>query len=203
MGEKIAFIGVGRMGSGMAARLITAGHALTIYDPSAPAMAAAAALGATVARSAADAAAVCTVVMISVPGPAEARETARTIVDSSTVKIFVDLSTSGPAAAQAIASLLAPHGIAAIDAVHDGAFGHMVALRNAKIVRVPLAEAVDSLKTVTNRVGLWKSLILTPAADIGNHSMSLPMARASKLHLTRLHAKRKRHSATPGANTQP
>ena len=39
-------------------------------------------------------------------------------------------------------------GIAAIDAVHDGAFGHMVALRNAKIVRVPLAEAVDSLKTV-------------------------------------------------------
>jgi 6-phosphofructokinase 1 len=39
-------------------------------------------------------------------------------------------------------------GIAAIDAVHEGAFGHMVALRNAKIVRVPLAEAVGSLKTV-------------------------------------------------------
>jgi 6-phosphofructokinase 1 len=39
-------------------------------------------------------------------------------------------------------------GIAAIDAVHDGAFGQMVALRNAKIVRVPLAEAVGSLKTV-------------------------------------------------------
>ena len=39
-------------------------------------------------------------------------------------------------------------GIAAIDAVHAGAFGQMVALRNAKIVRVPLAEAVGSLKTV-------------------------------------------------------
>ena len=39
-------------------------------------------------------------------------------------------------------------GIAAIDAVHEGAFGQMVALRNAKIVRVPLAEAVGSLKTV-------------------------------------------------------
>ena len=39
-------------------------------------------------------------------------------------------------------------GIAAIDAVHVGAFGQMVALRNAKIVRVPLAEAVGSLKTV-------------------------------------------------------
>jgi 6-phosphofructokinase 1 len=39
-------------------------------------------------------------------------------------------------------------GIAAIEAVHDGAFGQMVALSNAKIVRVPLAEAVGSLKTV-------------------------------------------------------
>ena len=33
MGEKIAFIGVGRMGSNMVARLIAAGYELTIYDP--------------------------------------------------------------------------------------------------------------------------------------------------------------------------
>jgi len=39
-------------------------------------------------------------------------------------------------------------GIAAIEAVHDGAFGQMVALRDGKIIRVPLAEAVGSLKTV-------------------------------------------------------
>ncbi len=39
-------------------------------------------------------------------------------------------------------------GIAAIDAVHDGAFGQMVALRAGEIVRVPLEEAVGSLKTV-------------------------------------------------------
>src|SRR5947207_5478304 len=39
-------------------------------------------------------------------------------------------------------------GIAAIDAVHEGAFGQMVALRNAKIVRLPLSEAVNSMKTV-------------------------------------------------------
>jgi 3-hydroxyisobutyrate dehydrogenase-like beta-hydroxyacid dehydrogenase len=118
--EKIAFIGVGRMGSGMVARLIAAGHDLTIYDPVASAMAPAAALGAKIATSAADAAAVCTVVMISVPGPADARETARLIADSPTLEIFVDLSTSGPAAAQAIASLLAPRGIAAIDAPVSG-----------------------------------------------------------------------------------
>ncbi len=39
-------------------------------------------------------------------------------------------------------------GIAAIDAVHDGAFGSMVALRGTEIVRVPLAEAVGELKLV-------------------------------------------------------
>ena len=39
-------------------------------------------------------------------------------------------------------------GVAAIDAVHDGAFGQMVALQAGDIVRVPLAEAVGELKTV-------------------------------------------------------
>ena len=39
-------------------------------------------------------------------------------------------------------------GVAAIDAVHDGAFGQMVALSASKIVPVPLAQAVGRLKTV-------------------------------------------------------
>ena len=33
MGEKVAFIGVGRMGSGMVGRLMAAGHELTLFDP--------------------------------------------------------------------------------------------------------------------------------------------------------------------------
>ncbi len=39
-------------------------------------------------------------------------------------------------------------GIAAIDAVHDGAFGTMVALRADQIVRVPLSDAVGAPKLV-------------------------------------------------------
>jgi 6-phosphofructokinase 1 len=39
-------------------------------------------------------------------------------------------------------------GIGAIEAVHDGAFGQMVALRANQIVRVSLAEAVGTLKTI-------------------------------------------------------
>ena len=39
-------------------------------------------------------------------------------------------------------------GIAAIDAVHDGAFGTMVALHGDRIERVAIADAVRELKTV-------------------------------------------------------
>lgn len=43
-------------------------------------------------------------------------------------------------------------GVAASDAVHDGAFGSMVALRAGEIIRVPLAEAVTELKTIDFRL---------------------------------------------------
>jgi len=39
-------------------------------------------------------------------------------------------------------------GVAAIDAVHDGAFGSMVALQCGQIVRVPIDDAVKELKVV-------------------------------------------------------
>ncbi|MEO7556729.1 MAG: ATP-dependent 6-phosphofructokinase [Acidimicrobiales bacterium] len=41
-------------------------------------------------------------------------------------------------------------GIAAIDAVHDGAFGDMVALRDGEVVRVPLTDATGELKLITD-----------------------------------------------------
>ena len=40
-------------------------------------------------------------------------------------------------------------GLHAIDAVHDGDFGNMVALRSTEIIRVPLADATKELKTVS------------------------------------------------------
>ena len=44
--------------------------------------------------------------------------------------------------------LSTPFGISAIEAVHDGAFGQMVALKGDVIDLVPLGEAVTELKTV-------------------------------------------------------
>ena len=120
MGEKIAFIGVGRMGSGMVARLMAAGHELTLFDPNPQATASLRAQGAAVADSIGSAAAGTSVVMASVPGPADARAAAAAVAQAGGARIFVDLSTSGPAAAQAIAELLRPAGIAAIDAPVSG-----------------------------------------------------------------------------------
>jgi 3-hydroxyisobutyrate dehydrogenase-like beta-hydroxyacid dehydrogenase len=169
VGEQIAFIGVGRMGSGMVARLIAAGHELTIYDPVASATAPLAALGARVANSAADAAAVSTVAMASVPGPADARETARLIADSPKVKVFVDLSTSGPAAAQAIAALLAPRGIAAVDApvsggVKGAAAGKLTIMASGParaLERVrPILEALGKLYELGEKPGLGQTVKL-------------------------------------------
>ncbi|MBK5224250.1 MAG: 6-phosphofructokinase [Acidimicrobiia bacterium] len=45
--------------------------------------------------------------------------------------------------------LASRYGIAAIDAVHEGAFGQMVALRADRIIQVPLSEATGRLKTVS------------------------------------------------------
>ena len=43
-------------------------------------------------------------------------------------------------------------GLHAIDAVHEGDCGTMVALRGTDIVRVPLAEATAELKTVAREL---------------------------------------------------
>jgi 3-hydroxyisobutyrate dehydrogenase-like beta-hydroxyacid dehydrogenase len=120
LGEKVAFIGVGRMGSGMVGRLMAAGHELTLFDPSDAATAPWRDKGARIAPSIEAAAAGVSVVMASVPGPADAKAAATAVAGARGARIFVDLSTSGPAAAQAIATILSPAGIAAIDAPVSG-----------------------------------------------------------------------------------
>jgi ATP-dependent phosphofructokinase / diphosphate-dependent phosphofructokinase len=47
-------------------------------------------------------------------------------------------------------------GLHAVEAVHDGAFGTMVALRGTEVVRVPIAEAVARVKTVDP--GLYREI---------------------------------------------
>ncbi len=64
---RIGFIGLGRMGHGMALRLLAANHALDVFDPDPKQSARMASAGATVASSLGDLAAVCDVVISMLP----------------------------------------------------------------------------------------------------------------------------------------
>jgi 3-hydroxyisobutyrate dehydrogenase-like beta-hydroxyacid dehydrogenase len=157
------------MGSGMVARLAAAGHAVTVYDPDPAAVAAASARGAVAAGSAAAVAAAAPIIMASLPSPAIARSTAQTIAGVPGVEVFVDLSTSGTAAAQAIAALLAPHGVAAIDAPVSGgvtgaAIGKLAIMASGPLVAIervrPLLSQLGRLFVVGERPGLGQTVKL-------------------------------------------
>ena len=125
MSRRVAFIGLGIMGSRMAANLAGAGYELTVFNrTAATAEAFAADHGATVAATPAQAAAGAELVFtMVVDGPQVQAvllgdEGAATAADRGTQ--FVDCSTIGPAATAAIGETLAARGLALIDAPVTG-----------------------------------------------------------------------------------
>ncbi len=167
--ERIAFIGVGRMGGPMAGRLLAAGHQVSVFDFSAPSVAALVAQGARAGTSAADAARNADIVMASLPSPAAVRGLATDLAAVPGIKVFVDLSTSGPAASQAVATTLQPAGIAAVDApVSGGVKGAaagtltlMISGPGAAVARVqPLLQVLGKVVVVGEKPGLGQTLKL-------------------------------------------
>jgi len=123
MAEHLGFIGVGRMGSPMAGRLIDAGHKLTIFDTNRAATAPLVDRGAVSAASARELAAAVEAVIVSLPTPDIVREVAlgeNGIASGGRVKTLIDLSTTGPRMTQAIAAGLKAKGIALIDSPVSG-----------------------------------------------------------------------------------
>ncbi len=121
--SKIGFIGLGRMGSGMALRLCAAKLPVVVYDVSGEAVAQLVAAGAEAGASALDVANRAEIVLVSLPMPDIVHEVllgANGVADGKAVKIAVDLSTSGPAMAQRLAEGLAANGIASFDAPVSG-----------------------------------------------------------------------------------
>ena len=123
MAEHLGFIGVGRMGAPMAARLIDAGHKVTIFDTSRAATAPLVARGAVSAASARELAAAVETVIVSLPTPDVVRAVAlgeNGIASGDRVRVVIDLSTTGPRMTQAIAAGLQARGIALIDSPVSG-----------------------------------------------------------------------------------
>jgi 3-hydroxyisobutyrate dehydrogenase-like beta-hydroxyacid dehydrogenase len=121
--SKIGFIGLGRMGAGMCARLCAAGLSVIVHDVSDAAIAGMVAVGAEGGTSALDVANQAEIILVSLPMPDIVHEVllgANGVADGSAVKKVVDLSTSGPAMAQRLAEGLSAHGIASYDAPVSG-----------------------------------------------------------------------------------
>jgi len=119
----LGFIGVGKMGGPMTARLLNAGHKVCVFDASAEAMAAVEQLGAQSARSAAEVASVAETVFLSLPDPQIVQAVTLGeggIIEGTKVKRVVDFSTIGPRAASNVAKTLGTNDIAYVDAPVSG-----------------------------------------------------------------------------------
>jgi len=122
-GKQLGFIGVGRMGSHMAGRLLEAGHEVSIYDTNETAMARLEQRGARRSASPAAVASAADTVLVSLPTPDIVQSVALAasgVIAGTRAKTFVDLSTTGPRVAAAVAQALAAKGITAVDAPVSG-----------------------------------------------------------------------------------
>ncbi len=116
----VGFIGLGNMGSHMAANLAKAGHALVVYD--AAGTAERAPRGALVAANASEVATQAATVLLSLPDGAVSASVCREIAAAKDriSRCVVDTSTIGVAAARDIEQALAGVGIEYIDAPVSG-----------------------------------------------------------------------------------
>ncbi len=155
--EMLGMIGTGRMGGPMALRLLDAGYALCVFDPSAEATAPLAARGARVAGSPAAVAAEATTILLSLPTPAIVRAVAvgeHGIISGTAVRTVIDLSTTGPAMEKQLATELATHGITLVDSPVSGGIAGAKNGTLAIMVACPQAtyDAVEPLLEHLGRV---------------------------------------------------
>lgn len=122
-GESFGFIGVGRMGSPMATRLLDAGRRLWVFDRDERAIERLVSRGARPARSASEVASEAETVFLSLPTPDIVRDVALGaggVAEGTKVKRVVDFSTTGPRVAVAVAKALAERGMTYVDAPVSG-----------------------------------------------------------------------------------
>lgn len=121
---RLGFVGIGRMGSRMARRLIDHGYTVTVYDVNPAAVEPFRATAGGVAASLSELGQASDAVLASLPTPASVEEVvlgpgglAEAMRPGS---VFVDLSTTGVETEQRVANALAERGIEALDAPVSG-----------------------------------------------------------------------------------
>lgn len=121
--QTIGFVGLGRMGGNMAARLLAAGHDLVVSDPSDAAAQALVDKGARRVANPAEVGAQADIVLVSVPTPDIVHAVAAGpdgVASGGRAKTIIDMSTTGPSMAKRVAADLQPKGIAWVEAPVSG-----------------------------------------------------------------------------------
>lgn len=142
---KIAFLGVGRMGSHMARRLAEAGHEVRAFDPDADALKDLAQHKVVAAASAADVASGADFVLMSLPSPAALRAAiAGVLSNGGKGAIVVDFSTVDPATTKEVATQCADKGLGFLDAPVSGG---VAGAQNGKLLVMVGGDAATLAKT--------------------------------------------------------
>ncbi len=122
-GKEIGFIGLGKMGALMAARLVSAGQSVVIFDTNSAAVSKLEAAGARAAASTREVANRAEIIFASLPTPDVVRAVAigpEGVAGGSTAKVFIDLSTTGPKVAVQVHRELTENGIVSVDCPVSG-----------------------------------------------------------------------------------
>ena len=153
--EALGFIGVGKMGRPMAARLLAAGYPLHIFDTDPAAARSLVSVGAVAAQSATEVASQAAVVFCCLPKPSIVRAVALEasgIASGRAVRTMIDLSTTGPAMARAVAAGLSERGITLVDAPVTGGIAGAEAGTLAVMVSGP-RETVTEVEPLLAHIG--------------------------------------------------
>jgi 3-hydroxyisobutyrate dehydrogenase-like beta-hydroxyacid dehydrogenase len=201
---RVGFIGLGIMGSRMAANLRRAGHDLTVYNRTrATAEAWAAEHGATVAATPAEAGAAADVVITMVVDGDQVREVLlgpRGVAEGAAPgTLCVDMSTIAPSQTRAIGSALAERGLSLLDApvtgsaprAEDGTLTIMAGGEPEDFERAqPLLEAMGELVLHVGPLGQGEMLKLVnnavAAANAATLAQALVVAKATGVDLKAL-----------------
>lgn len=119
--DTLGFIGLGLMGSRMAANLQRAGYPLVVFDIAPTAGQALVEGGARRANDLREVAHAARILLLSLPGPAEVREVVTTLLpELPSDSVILDCSTSAPTLAVELANAAAQRGIHFLDAPVSG-----------------------------------------------------------------------------------
>ncbi|MGY5116217.1 NAD(P)-dependent oxidoreductase [Streptomyces sp. 900105755] len=122
MPSRVALVGVGRMGTPLCGRFVTAGHAVTAFDLRPEREEAVRSLGADWASSVTAAAAGADVLVTVVPGPDEAEAALRDAVFSvlASGAVWIDMTSNAPAVAEVLRERARAHGVDVLEAPVGG-----------------------------------------------------------------------------------